>query len=48
MYCIFNNRIAERLTIVCCFERFHSKQLEYATKDHIDIKQYAQYFGSIL
>ena len=31
----FNNSIAERLITICSFERFHLKQIEYITKNHI-------------
>ena len=46
--CTFNNRIAERLIIICSFERFHSKQLEYTTKDHIATCTYFENHGTIL
>ena len=35
-----NNSIAERLIIIYFFKRFHIKQLEYITKDHIVLIQY--------
>ena len=36
----FNNSTAERIISVCSYERFHSKQLENITKDHIRSKAY--------